>query len=71
MDYFLLSIVTFIPALSALILLVVARGNDAAAALVAKRFALFATGVTFFVSLFIIAQFEPENTGFQLVIWLM
>ena len=47
MDYFLLSIVTFIPAISALILLVVARGNDAAAALVAKRFALFATGVTF------------------------
>ena len=67
MDYFLLSIVTFIPAISALILLVVARGNDAAAALVAKRFALFATGVTFFVSLFILAQFEPENTGFQMV----
>ena len=67
MDYFLLSIVTFIPAISALILLLVARGNDHAAALVAKRFALFATSVTFFVSLFIIAQFDPENTSFQMV----
>ena len=67
MDYFLLSIVTFIPAISALILLLVARGNDLAAALVAKRFALFATGVTFFVSLFIVAQFDPENTSFQMV----
>ena len=67
MDYFLLSIVTFIPATSALILLLVAKGNDHAAALVAKRFALFATGVTFFVSLFIVAQFDPENTSFQMV----
>ena len=67
MDYFLLSIVTFTPAVSALILLIVARGNDRAASLVAKRFALFATGVTFFVSLFIIAQFDPKNTGFQMV----
>ena len=67
MDYFLLSIVTFIPAISALILLLVARGNDHAAALVAKRFAIFATGVTFFVSLFIVAQFDPENTSFQMV----
>ena len=67
MDYFLLSIVTFTPAASALILLLVARGNDRAAGLVANRFAFFATGVTFFVSLFIIAQFDPENTGFQMV----
>ena len=67
MDYFLLSIVTFIPAVSALILLLVARGNDHAAALVAKRFALFATSVTFFVSLFIVVQFDPENTSFQMV----
>ncbi len=67
MDYFLLSIVTFIPAVAALILLLVARGNDHAAALVAKRFSLFATSVTFFVSLFIVAQFDPENISFQMV----
>ena len=43
MDTLLLSIVTFVPAMAALILLVVARGEDAAAGLVAKRFALVAT----------------------------
>ena len=67
MDTLLLSFVTFAPAVAALILLVVARGDDAAADLVAKRFALAATGFTFLISLFILAQFDPENTGFQMV----
>ena len=67
MDTLLLSFVTFAPAVAALILLVVARGEDAAANLVAKRFALAATGFTFLISLFILAQFDPENTGFQMV----
>ena len=67
MDNHLLSIVTFVPALAALILMVLARGQDAAADLVAKRFALIATSATFLLSLFILAQFDPENTGFQLV----
>jgi NADH-quinone oxidoreductase subunit M len=67
MDNHLLSIVTFVPALAALILLVLARGQDAAADLVAKRFALIATSATFLLSLFILAQFDPQNTGFQMV----
>ena len=67
MDTLLLSFVTFAPAVAALILLVVARGEDVAADLVAKRFALAATGFTFLISLFILAQFDPENTGFQMV----
>ncbi len=67
MDNHLLSIVTFVPALAALILLVLARGQDAAADLVAKRFALIATSATFLLSLFILAQFDPSNTGFQMV----
>ena len=67
MDTLLLSFVTFAPAVAALILLVVARGEDAAADLVAKRFAMAATGFTFLISLFILAQFDPENTGFQMV----
>jgi len=67
MDTLLLSFVTFAPAVAALILLVVARGEYAAADLVAKRFALAATGFTFLISLFILAQFDPENTGFQMV----
>ena len=67
MDTLLLSFVTFAPAVAALILLLVARGEDAAADLVAKRFALAATGFTFLISLFILVQFDPENTGFQMV----
>jgi len=46
---------------------VLARGEDEAAALVAKRFALITTIATFVLSLFILAQFDPSNTGFQMV----
>ena len=67
MDYLLLSFVTFSPAVAALILLIVARGDDADANRVAKRFALSATTFTFVMSLFIVAQFDAYNTGFQMV----
>ncbi|WP_372609967.1 NADH-quinone oxidoreductase subunit M [Aquicoccus sp.] len=63
----LLSIVTFIPALAALILLVFLRGEDEAAQRNAKWVALLATGLTFLVSLFILVNFDPSNTGFQMV----
>ena len=55
------------PALAALILIVLARGEDEAAATVAKRFALITTIATFVLSLFILAQFDASNTGFQMV----
>jgi len=61
----LLSIVTFIPALAAVILLLFLRGEDEAAQRNAKWLALIATSVTFLVSLFILADFDPSNTGFQ------
>ena len=70
----LLSIVTFIPLLAAAILAVFLRGEDAAAQRNAKWVALFATTVTFLVSLGIYAQFDPADTGFQFVEegeWLM
>ncbi|WP_371054750.1 NADH-quinone oxidoreductase subunit M [Rhodosalinus sp. K401] len=63
----LLSIVTFTPALAALILLVFLRGDDEAAQRNAKWLALIATSATFLVSLFILAQFDPSDTGFQMV----
>jgi NADH-quinone oxidoreductase subunit M len=63
----LLSIVTFIPALAALILLVFLRGEDEAAQRNAKWVALLATSLTFLVSLFILAQFDSADTGFQMV----
>ncbi len=67
MDTLLLSFVAFAPAVAAFILLSVARGDDAAADLVAKRFTLAATSFTFLISLFILAQFNPHDTGFQMV----
>ena len=63
----LLSIVTFIPALAALILAAFLRGEDEAAQRNAKYVALFATSVTFLVSLGIYFGFDPANTGFQFV----
>ncbi|MFC3615751.1 NADH-quinone oxidoreductase subunit M [Lutimaribacter marinistellae] len=62
-----LSIVTFIPALAAAILALFLRGEDAAAQKNAKWVALFATTVTFLVSIGIYTGFDPNDTGFQMV----
>ncbi|WP_323778736.1 NADH-quinone oxidoreductase subunit M [Leisingera sp.] len=63
----LLSIVTFIPALAAAILALFLRGEDKAAQRNAKYVALFATTITFLVSLGIYFEFDAANTGFQFV----
>ena len=63
----LLSIVTFLPLVAALILGVFLRGEDAAAQLNAKRLALAATSATFLISLALWVEFDPSDTGFQLV----
>ncbi len=63
----LLSIVTFIPALGALILALFLRGDDEAAQGNAKWLALIATSATFLVSLFVLFGFDPTDTGFQFV----
>ena len=67
MSGYLLSAVCFIPAIAALILLLFLRGDDEAAQLNAKRFALVTTTVTFLISLGILSGFDPSNTGFQFV----
>ncbi|MCG7494768.1 NADH-quinone oxidoreductase subunit M [Thalassobius sp. Cn5-15] len=63
----LLSLVTFIPTLGAVILAIFLRGTNKAAQRNAKWVALVTTVVTFLVSLFILAEFDPQNTGFQFV----
>ena len=63
----LLSIVTFLPMVAALILALFLRGEDAVAQLGAKRLALAATTATFLISLAILVQFDANDTGFQLV----
>ena len=70
----LLSIVTFLPLLGAVILAVFLRGSDAAANRNAKWVALWTTIATFVMSIFIITGFDPADTGFQMVeerSWLM
>lgn len=63
----LLSIVTFLPMVAALILALFLRGEDEAAQLGAKRLALAATTATFLISLAILVQFDSNDTGFQMV----
>ncbi|WP_372603275.1 NADH-quinone oxidoreductase subunit M [Actibacterium sp.] len=70
----LLSLITFIPLIAAVVLALFLRGEDAAAQRNAKGVALLATGFTFVVSLFLLNGFDPSNTGFQFVEerqWLM
>jgi NADH-quinone oxidoreductase subunit M len=63
----LLSIVVFTPLAAAIILALFLRGDDAAAQRNAKWLAFIATSATFVISLFILAAFDPQDTGFQLV----
>lgn len=63
----LLSIITFIPAVAAVIMALFLRGDDAAAQQNAKWLALLATTATFLVSLFVLIGFDPANTGMQFV----
>jgi len=63
----LLSIITFTPLVAALILAVFLRGEDEAAQKNAKWLALIATTATFLISLFVLFQFDPSDTGFQFV----
>ena len=63
----LLSLTTFIPLLGALILAIFLRGDDEAAQRNAKWVALATTVATFIVSLFILFEFDPQDTGFQMV----
>ncbi len=63
----LLSIITFIPLVAALILALFLRGDDMAARRNAKWLALLATTATFLISLFLLSGFDPFDTGFQFV----
>jgi NADH-quinone oxidoreductase subunit M len=62
-----LSVVTFLPVVGALLVYLLARGGDEAAARNARWISLWATIVTFAVSLILVARFDPSQTGFQFV----
>ena len=63
----LLSLITFLPLIAALVLALFLRGNDEAAQRNAKWVALITTVFTFIVSLFLLFGFDPSDTGFQFV----
>ena len=63
----LLSIITFVPAVAALIMALFLRGEDIAAQTNAKWLALLATSGTALLSLFLCVKFDPANTGMQFV----
>ena len=67
MDTHLLSIITFLPAFAAAILAIFLRGDDAAAQRNAKWLAMITTTATFLISLFVLFEFDPSDTGFQFV----
>jgi NADH-quinone oxidoreductase subunit M len=58
----LLSIITFLPLVAALILALFLRGDDAAAQRNAKWLALFATSATFVISLFLLFRLRSVAT---------
>ncbi len=66
MNWPLLTVVTFLPLAGALAI-ILARGDDAAAARYARHAALWTTVVTFLVSLLIPLNFTLAEPGFQLV----
>ena len=63
----LLSVITFLPIVAGLILALFLRGEDEAAARNARWLALVATTATFILSCFVLAGFDPNDTGFQFV----
>ncbi|MDD9922472.1 MAG: NADH-quinone oxidoreductase subunit M [Boseongicola sp.] len=67
LDGNLLTIITFVPLIAAVILALLLRGDDEAAQRNAKWVALFATSLSFLGSLILISQFDASNTDFQFV----
>ncbi len=63
----LLSIITFLPAVAALVMALFLRGTDASAQNNAKWLALIASTATFVISLALLAGFDPANTNMQFV----
>jgi hypothetical protein len=61
-----LSVVTFLPLVGALVIYI-SRGDDEAARRNARWIALWTTLVTFAISLLLVARFDPGLTDFQFV----
>jgi len=67
MSWPVLSLVTFLPLLGAVLIVVLARGDDWLARGTARWIALWTTLVTFAISLVLIGRFDPASPEFQFV----
>jgi len=65
-DGYLLSLITFLPAVGALLILIL-RGPEAAVARNARWIALWTTVVTFALTVYMIWNFDPSTAAFQFV----
>ncbi len=63
----LLSLITFLPLVGAAILALLLHGDGPGEQRNAKWLALAVTSATFLLSLIVLAQFDPSDTGFQMV----
>ncbi|MCS0505330.1 NADH-quinone oxidoreductase subunit M [Ancylobacter mangrovi] len=66
-DWPILSVVTFLPLVGALLIVLMIRGDDEVAKRNARWVALWATLVTFVISLLLLLGFDPSATEFQFV----
>src|ERR1700760_3165963 len=62
-----LSVTTFLPAVGAILVYLLARGGDETASRTARWIALWTTLITFAVSLILVWRFDPAQTDFQFV----
>lgn len=62
-----LSVTTFLPAVGAILVYLLARGGDETASRTARWIALWTTLITFAVSLILVSRFDPAQTDFQFV----
>lgn len=62
-----LSVTTFLPAVGAILVYLLARGGDETASRTARWIALWTTLITFAISLILVARFDPAQTDFQFV----
>lgn len=62
-----LSIITFLPLLGALLLLLIVRGTEEQTVKPARYIAMVTSLLTFVVSLLLLRDFEPQNTGYQFI----
>ncbi|MES1990799.1 MAG: NADH-quinone oxidoreductase subunit M [Pseudomonadota bacterium] len=65
-DGYILSLITFLPAVGAALILVL-QGNEAAVARNARWIALWTTVITFAVSLYLLVHFDASTSNFQFV----